>query len=62
MIGVIITVSALTNILLNCAMITLLGLTGAAISTAVTMIMWNVAMLVYVQRRLGINSTIIIIG
>jgi len=62
MIGLIIEVSALTNILLNCAIITLLGLTGAGISTAVTMIMWNVAVLVYVQRRLGINSTVITKG
>jgi O-antigen/teichoic acid export membrane protein len=44
---------------LNVLLIPLLGLVGAAISTAVTMIMWNVAMLVYVWKKLIINSTVI---
>jgi len=58
-VGAIIAVSTAVNIVLNVLLIPLFGLTGAAISTAFTMILWNVAMLVYVQRRLGINSTVI---
>lgn len=58
-VGVIISISAATNIVLNCALIPLFGLTGAAISTAITMVMWNITMLVYVKSRLGINSTVL---
>ncbi len=57
--GAIVAVSAAVNIILNALLIPLMGLTGAAISTTFTMVLWNIAMLVYVQRRLGINSTII---
>lgn len=59
MMGIIVSISAVINILLNSVLIPLIGLVGAAISTAVTMIMWNIAMFVYVKRRLGINSTVI---
>ena len=59
MMGIIVSISAATNILLNFALIPFWGLTGAAISTAFTMVMWNVAMLRYVKKYLGINSTII---
>ena len=57
--GAIVAVSAAVNIILNALLIPLMGLIGAAISTTFTMVLWNIAMLVYVQRRLGINSTII---
>ena len=57
--GAIIATSAATNIILNAILIPLLGLSGAAISTAFTMVLWNIAMLIYVQRRLGLNSTVI---
>jgi len=60
--GAIIAGSAAVNIVLNVLLIPLFGLTGAAVSTAFTMILWNIAMLIYVQRRLGINSTIITFG
>lgn len=59
--GAIFAVSAAVNIILNALLIPLLGLIGAAISTAFTMVLWNITMLVYVQRRLGINSTVITI-
>lgn len=59
--GAIVAVSAAVNITLNALLIPLFGLTGAAISTAFTMVLWNITMLVYVQRRLGINPTIIAI-
>jgi len=57
--GAIIAVSAAVNIILNALLIPLMGLRGAAISTAFTMVLWNITMLVYVHRRLGINSTAI---
>ncbi len=58
-VGAIVAVSAVVNIILNALLIPLLGLRGAAISTAFTMVLWNITMLVYVQRRLGINTTVI---
>jgi len=60
--GAIVAVSVALNIMLNTLLIPLLGLTGAAISTAFTMALWNITMLAYVQRRLGINSTVITKG
>ena len=56
--SVIIGVSALLNIILNALLIPTIGLVGAAASTAVTTVLWNLAMLVFVQRRLNINSTV----
>jgi O-antigen/teichoic acid export membrane protein len=57
--GAIVAVSAAVNVILNALLIPLIGLVGAAISTTFTMVLWNIAMLVYVQRRLGINPTLI---
>ncbi|HDM75831.1 MAG TPA: flippase, partial [Deltaproteobacteria bacterium] len=47
-----------TNIALNAVLIPLLGIIGASIATASTTVLWNVAMLIFVRRRLGINPTI----
>jgi O-antigen/teichoic acid export membrane protein len=52
-------VSVAVSILLNIVLIPLFGLNGAAISTVVTMLGWNLAMLFYVQNKVGINPTII---
>lgn len=60
--GAIVAVSAAVNTILNALLIPLMGLVGAAISTAFTMALWNITMLIYVQRRLGINSTVITKG
>jgi O-antigen/teichoic acid export membrane protein len=57
--GAIIAASAAANITLNALLIPLLGLAGAAISTAFTMAFWNIAMFTFVKRRIGINSTIL---
>jgi len=35
-----------------------LGIVGAAIATAFTTVLWNIAMLIFVRRRLGIDPTI----
>lgn len=57
--GAIVAVSAAVNIILNVLLIPLMGLRGAAISTAFTMALWNITMLIYVQRRLEINPMVI---
>jgi O-antigen/teichoic acid export membrane protein len=51
-------ISAVCNIALNATLIPLFGLSGAAIATAATTVMWNVAMLRHVYRKLGINPTV----
>lgn len=56
--GIIVTISATTNILLNLLLIPLLGMLGAAVSTTFTLSIWNIVMLVYVQRKIGINPTL----
>lgn len=49
---------AAANIALNAVLIPLLGILGAAIATASTTVLWNVAMLIFVRKRLGIDPTI----
>lgn len=44
--------SALFNILLSAVLVSLLGLTGAAISTTVTLVVWNIAMAIFIWHRL----------
>jgi len=56
--GFIIGASTVVNIILNITLIPKFSLIGAAIATAVTMAMWNIAMLVYIYKKLGINSTV----
>jgi O-antigen/teichoic acid export membrane protein len=57
--GAIIAASAAANITLNALLIPFFGLTGAAVSTAFTMALWNIAMFAFVKRRIGINSMIL---
>jgi len=57
--GLIVTISAALNIIFNILLIPLFGLVGAALSTACAMALWNIAMLAYVQRRLGLNPTVL---
>lgn len=61
-VGLIFAGSAAVNVGLNALLIPLMGLVGAASSTAFTTIFCNVAMLIYVYRKLGINSTVITKG
>jgi O-antigen/teichoic acid export membrane protein len=51
--------SAGLNIVLNALLIPELGAEGAAIATASSLIFWNVFLLVRVQKRLGIASTVL---
>lgn len=57
--GAIIAVSTAVNITLNALLIPLFGLTGAAISTASAIVLWNIAMFLYVRSRLGLNPTVL---
>ncbi len=50
--------SIIINVILNYLLLPIYGIEGAAISTAVAMIVWNVLMLIFVQRKTGLNPTI----
>ena len=50
--------AALLNIIMNVVLIPLYGTVGAAISTAVSMVAWNLAMLYQVIRIHHINPSI----
>ncbi len=49
--------AAIINILLNAALIPMYGMVGAAAATALTTVLWNLAMLAYVWNKLKINPT-----
>jgi O-antigen/teichoic acid export membrane protein len=49
-------VAAVGNIVLNLILIPLWGINGAALSSAITLTLWNVLLWIAVRRRLGINS------
>lgn len=51
--------SAFLNIILNAVLIPKYGLEGAAISTASSIICWNIFLFICVRKKLGINSTIL---
>ncbi|OHB81569.1 MAG: hypothetical protein A2W31_06245 [Planctomycetes bacterium RBG_16_64_10] len=55
----IVAVAAVLNVVLNLLLIPPLGIQGAALATALTTALWNLAMLVYVSRRLQINPTLL---
>lgn len=46
------------NIILNYILLPRIGIQGAAISTAIAMMVWNGLMLIFVKRKTGLNSTI----
>jgi O-antigen/teichoic acid export membrane protein len=52
-------VSSLLNILFNVLLTPVYGMIGAAVATAATTILWNVTMFIFVQKRLGINSSML---
>lgn len=51
--------SAITNIILNALTIPTLGILGAALSTALTMAMWNILLHVLVVRHLNVYPSIL---
>ena len=50
-------ISAVLNVVLNATLIPKWGLTGAAVATASSIIIWNILLAIWVYRRLGIHST-----
>lgn len=46
------------NIILNALLIPMYGAFGAAIATAVSVMAWNAAMVIFIGRRLKINTTV----
>ncbi len=53
----IILVAAILNVTLNVLLTPKLGMTGAAIATAATLVVWNVVMWFAVRRRIGIHAS-----
>lgn len=52
-------VAALSNIVLNLALIPLFGMEGAAVATAFSLAVWNILLYRQVKRRIGIDSSAI---
>jgi O-antigen/teichoic acid export membrane protein len=48
-------VSAILNVILNAAFIPQWGAEGAAIATAISTVIWNILLVIFVQKRLNIN-------
>ncbi len=59
MVGLILGVSAIINIGLNFLLVPLLGIEGGAVSTAISMILWNVLMVIYVDKKMNLKSTVL---
>jgi O-antigen/teichoic acid export membrane protein len=57
-VAIILGVSAVINIGLNFLLVPLWGIEGGAVATGVSMVCWNIAMIIYVHKNLNINSTI----
>ena len=56
LVGVGILASAIVNLILNALLIPVMGIIGAATATAISMATWNVLLVVFAKRKLGINS------
>ena len=50
--AILLILSAFVNILISAVLVNVLGPAGAAISTMVTLIVWNIAMAVFIWHRL----------
>lgn len=57
--GLILGLGAVVNVSLNMLLIPRLGLVGAAVASAASMVVWNVLMFGYVRAVVGINPTVI---
>jgi O-antigen/teichoic acid export membrane protein len=53
-----IAVSSLTTVALNAFLIPRWGIEGAAVATSISLLVWNLILIVQVRRRLGIDSTV----
>ncbi|MCW4153898.1 oligosaccharide flippase family protein [Halomonas sp. 18H] len=52
-----VTVAAIVNMFLNALLIPIFGISGAALSTAITLITWNSFMWVATRKKLGVNAS-----
>lgn len=50
-------IGAALNVVLNAVLIPTMGIEGAAIATAVSLVVWNVVLAVMVYRRIGVHTT-----
>ena len=53
-------VSAATNVILNACLISVAGITGAAIATATSLVLWNLWLLIVVIRKVGVNPSLLV--
>ena len=56
--SIVFAISAALNIIMNLILIPFFGIAGAAVATAVSLILWNVLLAVHIRNRLNLNSTI----
>jgi O-antigen/teichoic acid export membrane protein len=57
-VATVLAVTAVLNVALNVVLIPRFGMNGAAAATGITMVVWNLTMLVIVKRVLNLNPTI----
>lgn len=57
--AVLLVASTIGNMAASAGLIAMLGLNGAAIGTAATLIMWNLAMALFLSRRLGLKAGVL---
>ena len=53
-------VSATLNIILNFLLIPNYGIEGAALATALILILWNVTLAIYIKKTINLSSTILL--
>ena len=58
-VSIIVLLSAMVNLAMNVLLIPPLGAMGAAIATAISFFIWNIALLIYAWRQLGLNPSIL---
>jgi O-antigen/teichoic acid export membrane protein len=54
--------SVAVNVTISYFLVSLFGATGGAVAMSIALIFWNVAMMLYVWRKLGLNATIFPFG
>jgi O-antigen/teichoic acid export membrane protein len=56
--GIIFAVTSILNVVLNALLIPIMGILGAAIAAASVMVFRNTILLIYVQKKIGLNPTV----
>ena len=46
------------NIILNLVLVPRFGIVGAALATTISMVVWNVLLVIAVRKKLGVNSLV----